>query len=83
MRIDVFLKKSRLIKRRVIAQEACTKGLIMINDKVVKQSANVSLEDTITLTLGSKVIVVKVTSLLVIKDLLMYELISEKYLGQN
>ena len=83
MRIDVFLKKSRLIKRRVIAQEACTKGLIMINDKVVKQSANVSLEDTITLTLGNKEIIVKVTSLLVNKDALMYELINEKYLGQN
>lgn len=83
MRIDVFLKKSRLIKRRVIAQEACTKGLIMINNKVVKQSANVSLDDIITLTLGSKEIEVKVTSILPNKDTLMYDLINEKYLGQN
>lgn len=83
MRIDVFLKQSRLIKRRTIAQEACTKGLVKINDKVSKQSTNVNLGDIITLTLGFKEIKVKVTSLKTLKDNLMYDLISEKYLGQN
>ena len=83
MRIDVFLKKSRLIKRRIIAQEACDKGLISVNDKQVKQSYNVSVNDIVTLALGSKTIKVKVTSLLTNNDTLMYDLISENYLGQN
>lgn len=82
MRIDLYLKQSRLIKRRTIAQEACQKGLVLINDKVAKPSQNIKESDEITLNLGLKQIKVVVTSLKVLKDELMYQLISEQYLGR-
>ncbi|WP_035375757.1 S4 domain-containing protein, partial [Haploplasma axanthum] len=80
MRIDLFLKTSRLIKRRKIANDAATKELVYINDKLVKPSARVKLDDIVTLNLGTKQIIVKVTSLTSKKEELMYQLISEKYL---
>jgi len=60
MRIDKFLKVSRLIKRRTVANEACDKGRVMINDKVVKASAEVKEGDIISISLGEKVIKVEV-----------------------
>lgn len=79
MRIDLYLKTSRLIKRRKLASEACSKGLVLINNKVAKPSSLLKLEDVITLNLAAKQIVVKVTSLTLLKNDLMYELISESY----
>ncbi len=79
MRIDLYLKTSRLIKRRKLASEACSKGLVLINNKVVKPSAVVNLTDVITINFAAKQVVIKVTSLKLLKDDLMYELVSEKY----
>ena len=56
MRVDKFLKVSRLIKRRTVANEACDKGRIMINDKVVKASAEVIVGDILAISLGDKVV---------------------------
>ncbi len=60
MRIDKFLKNSRLIKRRTVAKEACDKGLVKINDKVAKAGDEVNVGDIIGLTLGSNEIKVRV-----------------------
>ena len=46
MRVDKFLKVSRIIKRRTIANEACDAGRVMINGKVVKAGAEVKIGDT-------------------------------------
>ena len=77
MRLDKFLKVSRLIKRRTIAKEASLKSRIDVNGKTAKPSTTLKIGDNITLHLGTKVLVVKVTSLIPNKDELMYELISE------
>lgn len=60
MRLDKFLKNSRLIKRRTLAKEACEKGLVEINDKLAKPSDAVNIEDIISLQLGERKIRVKV-----------------------
>ena len=52
MRLDLFLKETRLIKRRTIAKELCDAGKVLINDKVSKPSADVKEGDIITLKLG-------------------------------
>ena len=52
MRIDKFLKVSRIIKRRTIANEACSGGRVMINHKVVKPSAEVKPGDIISIRFG-------------------------------
>lgn len=83
MRIDLFLKQSRLIKRRTIAHEAITNNLVLINNVTAKPATKVKVDDIIQLNLGLKQVIVKVKSLIVIKDELMYELIDEKYLGQK
>lgn len=60
MRLDKFLKNSRLIKRRTLAKEACEKGLVEINDKLSKPSDSVNIDDIISLQLGERKIRVKV-----------------------
>ena len=52
MRIDKFLKVSRIIKRRTVANEACSGGRVMINDKVAKPSAEVKTGDIISIRFG-------------------------------
>lgn len=54
MRLDKYLKVSRLIKRRTIANEACDTGRVMINDKPAKASTNVKVGDIITISFGNK-----------------------------
>ena len=54
MRLDLFLKQTRLIKRRTIAKELCDAGKVLINDKVSKPSAEVKEGDTIILNVGLK-----------------------------
>ncbi len=49
MRIDKYLKVSRLIKRRSLAQQACSGGLIMVNDKKAKPSTEVKVGDIISI----------------------------------
>ena len=62
MRLDKFLKVSRLIKRRTVANEACDAGRVMINDKPAKASAQVKAGDIIEIQFGSRNIKVQVTS---------------------
>lgn len=78
MRLDKYLKVSRIIKRRTLAKEAAEHQKIEINHKLSKPSASVTIGDILTLHLGAKTITVKVTSLTLIKDQLMYELLSEE-----
>ena len=60
MRLDKYLKVSRLIKRRTVANEACDGGRVMINDKPAKASANVKEGDIITIQFGNKEVKVEV-----------------------
>ena len=52
MRIDKFLKISRLIKRRTAANEACTRGLILINEKAAKPGSTIKEGDIIEINMG-------------------------------
>ena len=61
MRLDKYLKVSRLIKRRTVANDACDAGRVMVNDKVVKASYDVKLGDVIEISFGNKSLKVKVT----------------------
>ena len=54
MRIDKFLKVSRLIKRRTLAKEVADNGRITVNGKIVKSSAKVDVDDLITIQFGNK-----------------------------
>lgn len=63
MRIDKYLKNSRLIKRRTIAKEACDQGRILINDKPAKPGSIVSVNDIISMDFSSRIIKVKVLDL--------------------
>lgn len=63
MRIDKFLKVSRIIKRRTIANEACDSGRIQVNGKVVKASYDVKEGDIIEITLGERVTRVQVEAI--------------------
>jgi len=63
MRIDKFLKISRILKRRTVAQDACNGGKIGVNGKVVKPSYNLKVGDQITITLGANSLSVRVLAL--------------------
>ena len=56
MRLDKYLKVSRLIKRRTVANEACDAGRILVNDKVVKASYDVKEGDVIEIRFGQKAV---------------------------
>ena len=60
MRLDKYLKVSRLIKRRTVANEACDAGRVLINDKPAKASSNVKEGDVITIQFGNKDVKVEV-----------------------
>ncbi len=60
MRLDKYLKVSRLIKRRTIANEACDAGRITVNQKIQRASYDVRENDVIEINLGSKPLKVKV-----------------------
>ncbi len=60
MRLDKYLKVSRLIKRRTIANEACDNGRISVNGRVVKASYEVKTGDRIEIALGSRTLAVEV-----------------------
>ncbi len=60
MRLDKYLKVSRLIKRRTVANEACDAGRVLLNDKVARASAEVKAGDTITIQFGNKDVKVEV-----------------------
>ncbi|HAU87892.1 MAG TPA: RNA-binding protein [Lachnospiraceae bacterium] len=60
MRLDKFLKVSRLIKRRTVANEACDAGRVMVNGKVAKASQSVKAGDIIEIGFGNKTVKVEV-----------------------
>ena len=60
MRLDKYLKISRLIKRRTVANEACDAGRVLINEKEAKASTNVKQGDIITINFGNKEVKVEV-----------------------
>ncbi|NMA04795.1 MAG: RNA-binding S4 domain-containing protein [Acholeplasmataceae bacterium] len=76
MRLDKYLKQSRLIKRRVVAKEAAENSFVYVNDKIVKPSYKLSIGDIIKINFKKKSITVKVTSISQFDS--MYDLIDEK-----
>ena len=60
MRIDKFLKVSRIIKRRTVANEACDAGRVLVNDKPAKASVQVKAGDIVEIQFGSKNVKVEV-----------------------
>ncbi len=60
MRLDKYLKVSRLIKRRTVANEACDNGRISVNGRVVKASYEVKTGDRIEITMGARTVTVEV-----------------------
>ena len=60
MRLDKYLKVSRLIKRRTVANEACDNGRISVNGRVVKASYDVKVGDRIEVSMGSRTVAVEV-----------------------
>ena len=64
MRIDKYLKVSRLIKRRSVANEACDTGRISVNGKVCKASYDVKVDDVIEIRFGEKIVRAQVVAVL-------------------
>lgn len=63
MRLDKYLKVSRLIKRRTVANEACDAGKVFVNDKPARASYDVKVGDIIAITLGVRSLCVQVVSI--------------------
>lgn len=85
VRVDKFLKVSRLIKRRTLAKQVADQGRVTINDKVAKASTEVQEGDEIAVRFGQKVVTVKVQ---MIKNTTkkdeadsMYTILSEEVIG--
>ena len=64
MRIDKYLKVSRIIKRRTVASSACQAGRVVVNGKAVKASYDVKVGDIIEIMFGQRVVIVRVEKLL-------------------
>ena len=63
MRLDKFLKVSRLIKRRTVANEACDAQRVEVNGRAVKASYDVKVGDIISIRMGEKVIKAEITAI--------------------
>ncbi len=63
MRLDKYLKVSRLIKRRTVANEACDAGRVIVNGKAARASYDVKVDDVIEIMLGAKSLKVRVVSI--------------------
>lgn len=87
MRLDKFLKVSRLIKRRTVAKEVCEQGRVFLNDSVAKASSTVKVGDELAIRFGQKLVVVRVDDVRenVRKDEAgsMYTLIREERFGDD
>ena len=81
MRLDKYLKVSRLIKRRSVANDVCDATRVMVNGKVCKASYQVKLGDLITVTFGNKSVTVRVLAIVETtkksEAVGMYEVVSE------
>ncbi|HHV31743.1 RNA-binding S4 domain-containing protein [Caproiciproducens sp. LBM24188] len=62
MRLDKYLKVSRIIKRRTVANEACDAGRVLVNGKVARASYEVKPDDILELQLGSRVVKAQILS---------------------
>lgn len=62
MRLDKYLKVSRIIKRRTVANEACDAGRVLVNGKAARASYDVKIGDTIEISFGSRLFRAEVTS---------------------
>lgn len=82
MRLDKYLKVSRLIKRRTVAKEVADHEKIMVNDKLSKPSTDIKVNDIISIRFGIKIVTVKVLSINEYTkkedSSLMYEIIKEE-----
>jgi ribosomal 50S subunit-recycling heat shock protein len=63
MRLDKYLKVTRIIKRRTVANDACDAGKVTVNGKVARASLEVKVGDVITVTLGNKPFSCEVTNI--------------------
>ena len=63
MRLDKFLKVSRVIKRRPVANEACDNGRVSINGKIAKASTDVKIGDIVEIKFGDKIVKFEVTGI--------------------
>lgn len=63
MRIDKYLKVSRIIKRRTVANDACNAGRVHVNGRAVKASYDVKIDDIIEIQFGQRIVKVRVKSL--------------------
>lgn len=64
MRIDKYLKVSRLIKRRTVANEVCEQGRVKINNKVAKPGSEVSVGDVVEIQFGNNTTTIEITRVL-------------------
>ncbi|HEM3533929.1 RNA-binding S4 domain-containing protein [Streptococcus suis] len=87
MRLDKYLKVSRIIKRRTVAKEVADKGRIKVNGILAKSSTDLKVNDHVEIQFGNKLLTVKVLEM---KDstkkedaLKMYEIISEKRIEKD
>ncbi|CYU66499.1 RNA-binding S4 domain-containing protein [Streptococcus suis] len=87
MRLDKYLKVSRIIKRRTVAKEVADKGRIKVNGILAKSSTDLKVDDQVEIQFGNKLLTVKVLEM---KDstkkedaLKMYEIISEKRIEKD
>jgi ribosomal 50S subunit-recycling heat shock protein len=87
MRLDKYLKVSRIIKRRTVAKEACDKGIVTINGKLAKSSSVVNLGDVLEISFGTKIVKYEVTEIKehVLKNDAkeMYKLLEEKRIEED
>lgn len=83
MRLDKYLKVSRLIKRRTVAKEIADQGRISINGKVAKSSSDVATNDELEVRFGNKTLTVKVVKIMETtkkeESADMYEVVSETF----
>ena len=81
MRLDKYLKVSRLIKRRTVANDACDATRVIVNGKVAKASYNVKIGDLITVAFGNRSVTVRVLQIVETtkksEAVGMYEVVSE------
>ncbi len=63
MRLDKYLKNSRIIKRRTVAKDACEQGRVSVNGRIAKPGQELKIGDLIEITFGTKELKVKVVSM--------------------
>ena len=63
MRLDKYLKNSRIIKRRTVAKEACEQGRVEVNGRIAKPGLELKTGDEITITFGSNILKVRVLAM--------------------